>query len=98
MGNAERLQVRNDRRGLLEAEILRELQPIRGGGSDRHHASPIAQKTDHGGKRSGAWPPQIARPGIAAGPRVVVWTETFATSASRLSSPSRHCAVRMLAC
>ena len=61
MSDAERLQIRRDVGGLLEAEILRELQAVRGEGG-RHHASPIAQNTDQAGSRSGACPPQIARP------------------------------------
>ena len=61
MRDAQRLQIGRRGRRLLESEIVCELQAV-GGEGGRHYGSPIAQKTDQAGSRSGACPPQIDRP------------------------------------
>ena len=64
MGDAERLEIGHDAGGVVEAELLAELQPI-GGERDepRRYRASIAAWTDHGGSRSGGAPPQTGSPG-----------------------------------
>src|SRR5215211_7817598 len=64
MADAEGFQIRHERRGIVEGEGCRQLQPVRSNRNTRgHQDSPIAQCTDQGLSSSAAAPPQIGRPG-----------------------------------
>ena len=82
MADAERLQIRHDRGGVVEAEARRELQAIgRDRNRGRHHCAPMRPEHRPGREhRVRSAPPQIGRPVGATGGRLV------AASSDRLAS------------
>src|SRR3954469_3435681 len=92
MGDAERLQVRNNRGGGVKIELGRQLYAIAGkGNGGRHYLCPICQCTAHGGMTADKSPPHsfvpVKSPGLPM-PR----SERLASNCSEAPSPNRHSA------